>query len=778
MTALLSRTLTLALLACLMPLSLSAQYVYTRAYRHNIEPLAMAYDSLSIISVGTVGNQALGFTKMDTSGQILEALTYLPANLPAPFPLSNASLRFVHRHPAGGYVLGGQAVRTPNNIDSMRIILLRVQDDGTPIWTRSYCWASGLGGQLSGLDVSPDGSILIAAHMFQPNLNVAISGLVAKLAADGSIVWFRQQSLGNSTNASFVRYVRNNLSLDQNGQILTGWNVASGGPLNITRGFRLRAFDAATGNTNWESQYEGHKLLSLDYTPNDNGLAAYVEDSTQTKSLVKFDAQGAVIFKVVDAFQSVTDRAVRIRANANRIPYLYANRLTVWEPTSGQNPDILKLPFSTHRVVNDFLLRGNTAFLVGYRQTSTGRIPTLSKAQLVDTVANCFFELLSSNNYAVGSIDTLATPPAPGLNQMFITDSIQVQVVNVNRLSRYDCIGEGLVWPGDANSDGVANVVDILFLGLAWNETGPARANPSVQWQGYPALNWSGTFFNGANKKHADCNGNGHVGIADFGAILLNYGLTHNKGDLNGAPDDPPLRLTILNDTVSAGDTVHAEIHLGSDQYPVDAIHGLAFNIGFNSQLVDTNSFHYQPIDSWLGADGVDMVHLTKEVHNEGVFQVGATRTDLTDVSGYGKIGKLSFVTIDDIAGKTDIVELLHLNLNTLDAFDNQTDPRSLFACSDSVVIVQQDAATAVEPEALLQGVQVFPNPAQEVLSIASQNVFTEKIELLDLQGRIVLQQSIKAQNAQISVAQLPRGVYLLRGDSPNGVWMEKLIIQ
>lgn len=773
-----TRILTLVLLAIVLPLSLSAQYVYTRAYRHNIQPLAMTFDSLSIVSVGTIGGHAFGFTKMDSSGQIIEALAYRPANMSSPSPLPYASLRLIHRYPGGGYILAGQGIRDANNIDSARLVVMHVTGDGLPIWARSYRWSNGLGGHITGLDILGDGSIAIAGYMYQPNTSLPIVGMVAKLDQTGQIVWVRQHNLANNTSASFVPIVRNNLSLNQNDDIMTGWNVATGGPLNIQRGFALRTFDAANGTIIWKAEYQAHKLLTLDFTPNNNGLAAYIEDTSQIKKLVKFDATGVVQYVVNDAYQNVTDRAVRIKAVGNRIPYLYANRLTLWQPTPSNTPAALSLPFGTHRVVTDFLVRGSTAYFVGYRLTASGKIPTLSKVAISDTVANCFFQYSPSNNYSLGSLDTLIMNPGPSVLQVLTTDSLNVQTVPLSQLSRYECVGEGLVWPGDANSDGVANVVDVLFLGLAWNQTGPARANPSVQWQGYPALNWNNNFFNGANKKHADCNGNGHVGIADFGAILLNYGLTHNKGDLNGSPTDPPLNLHILNDTVGSGDTVHAEIWLGSDVHPVPAIHGVAFNIGFNPMLVDTNTFSYQPIDSWLGADNVDMVYLDKELYSEGVYQVGITRTDQTDVGGYGLIGKVSFVTIDDIAGKTDVAELLQLSINTLDAFDNLAEPQSLFACSDSVVIVQQDASTAIEPSALISGVSIYPNPSQEQFSIASQNVFTERIRLMDLQGRIVLQQTIMAHNAQISVAQLPSGVYLLRGDSPNGVWMEKLIIQ
>ncbi|MBI3521349.1 MAG: hypothetical protein HY062_18565, partial [Bacteroidetes bacterium] len=49
------------------------------------------------------------------------------------------------------------------------------------------------------------------------------------------------------------------------------------------------------------------------------------------------------------------------------------------------------------------------------------------------------------------------------------------------------------VWPGDANSDGVANNLDVLELGLHYTQTGTPRASISNTWQSYFSNNWSGT---------------------------------------------------------------------------------------------------------------------------------------------------------------------------------------------------------------------------------------------------------------------------------------------
>src|SRR4029078_10261659 len=46
------------------------------------------------------------------------------------------------------------------------------------------------------------------------------------------------------------------------------------------------------------------------------------------------------------------------------------------------------------------------------------------------------------------------------------------------------------VWPGDANSDGSADLYDLLAVGIAYNDYGPMR-NPAVTtWAAQTSINW------------------------------------------------------------------------------------------------------------------------------------------------------------------------------------------------------------------------------------------------------------------------------------------------
>lgn len=83
------------------------------------------------------------------------------------------------------------------------------------------------------------------------------------------------------------------------------------------------------------------------------------------------------------------------------------------------------------------------------------------------------------------------------------------------------------VWPGDANSDGWADNLDVLEMGLHYTHAGAPRASTSNNWLSYFANNWIGTITNGKNVNHSDCNGDGTINDDDTLAIFNNYGLSH-----------------------------------------------------------------------------------------------------------------------------------------------------------------------------------------------------------------------------------------------------------
>jgi len=42
---------------------------------------------------------------------------------------------------------------------------------------------------------------------------------------------------------------------------------------------------------------------------------------------------------------------------------------------------------------------------------------------------------------------------------------------------------QNTLYPGDANNNGVTNCVDLLYIGVGFDETGPQRTNATTLWQ-------------------------------------------------------------------------------------------------------------------------------------------------------------------------------------------------------------------------------------------------------------------------------------------------------
>ena len=80
-----------------------------------------------------------------------------------------------------------------------------------------------------------------------------------------------------------------------------------------------------------------------------------------------------------------------------------------------------------------------------------------------------------------------------------------------------------LVWPGDANNDGLVSIFDINpIIALHWQKTGPTRPNASMSWKGQPCPSWTPQ-----DATFTDCNGDGKVSIFDINPIVINFNKSH-----------------------------------------------------------------------------------------------------------------------------------------------------------------------------------------------------------------------------------------------------------
>jgi hypothetical protein len=85
------------------------------------------------------------------------------------------------------------------------------------------------------------------------------------------------------------------------------------------------------------------------------------------------------------------------------------------------------------------------------------------------------------------------------------------------------------------------------------------------------------------------------------------------------------------------------------------------------------------------------------------------------------------------------------------------------------------------DPASEIRGLNVYPNPAQSsvYVNLGSGTEHSGRIEVLDVNGKIVLQQQIPAgyQVIQLDIDQMNQGIYLLRWiESEKTMGISKLI--
>lgn len=325
------------------------------------------------------------------------------------------------------------------------------------------------------------------------------------------------------------------------------------------------------------------------------------------------------------------------------------------------------------------------------------------------------------------------------------------------------------VWPGDANADKVVNLLDPLAIALAYNETGPARLGATISWVAQGAPDWNGNIaLLPVNKKHADCNGDGTVALADLGAVAGNYGKTHPKGGarqkITGAPE---VFFDMSGITLRPGITVDVPIKMGTAANAINDVYGIASRINI-SETPPTTQATISTATSWLG-NGANSLTFEKKIEL-GVIDWVHARTNHSNANGSGVIGTLNY-TVPATAKPGDSVRF---SFEHIVVVNKDGDLITNYNATDVVAYIQFPASVQSIPSSLLHAA-VVPNPSGNTanlhLQLAAQSEVT--ISIVDVTGKTVWASNHQAQkgNNQIALpaAQVANGVYFINIQAANG---------
>lgn len=343
------------------------------------------------------------------------------------------------------------------------------------------------------------------------------------------------------------------------------------------------------------------------------------------------------------------------------------------------------------------------------------------------------------------------------------------------------CMLPDSVWPGDANADLIADIYDVLPIGIYYGQTGTVRAGASTNWNAQWSADWGTTQGAGADIKHADCEGDGTIDVNDVTPIALNYGLTHTKGILDNSskgPNDPMLYVDIALDTFPTSTPMIIPIKLGTVTIPADSVYGIAMTITYDNTLIDSIAgITVDYSTSWLGTEGVDMITLDTNFYDNGRIDIGLVRTDGQMMSGFDDIFTLGIVTADNLSGKTFIYDTLIFDFDNVVIIDNVEDLRLFNQEPDSVVI--EDGTNGIDDEHNNNMVHIVPNPNKGSFNVHITDFSNSTVEIYNAVGQLIETTSSRQSGyVNIDMQGANKGLYFVRVLNKNkATKVEKVVI-
>ncbi len=327
-----------------------------------------------------------------------------------------------------------------------------------------------------------------------------------------------------------------------------------------------------------------------------------------------------------------------------------------------------------------------------------------------------------------------------------------------------------IIWPGDANNDGIANNEDLLYIGMGYDVNGSSRWVQSIDWEEQYGMEWAFQFLDGTNMAYADCDGNGVINEQDLIAVNANYGQTHNKtGDESEASsDDPSFYVELPEAAMDNGDQLVAPLVLGDESLPVNFIYGVAFTIEYNPLLIDPTSVQLTFVDSWMGPVS-ELLTISKSFPQDGIIEAAISAKGHADLSGYGAVASLTGI-IDNIAGKVETD--FNIQITNVKAITNDDSPVLLNTEVQSTGTINE----ATSLEILGSEFTSYPNPANNQLFL-DQVPANSLVQIRDVQGRIYIEELLSERSAVVGLENLSAGVYLLTVQSGEFKHTSKLQI-
>ncbi len=336
------------------------------------------------------------------------------------------------------------------------------------------------------------------------------------------------------------------------------------------------------------------------------------------------------------------------------------------------------------------------------------------------------------------------------------------------------CVGD-CVWSGDANNDGIVDIVDLLPIGYCQGETGFGRPNPSPDWYGQFANNWQQPLMPGMNMKYIDTDGDGDVTEEDVQALTMHYNKTHNL-----TPEkivkfkQIPLSFQVLTPNPQIGDLVELDVLMGTAGFPAVDMNG--FTLPFR---IDETAINYASLamdfyeNSWMSYNA-PILSLAQK-HSGNQIDFGMVRAGGSAASGVGRVAKLSFIIDDQINGFRDEDGYYTANISMEGGKTLGSD--GLFYDIEAQIIPIKINLKKGRTGFDAAKVVTYPNPAHSELNIYINGGYEmAEYQVFNLAGQQLSKISANGKTAQVDVAHLQNGIYFIKVITDGGVVTKKFV--
>ena len=243
------------------------------------------------------------------------------------------------------------------------------------------------------------------------------------------------------------------------------------------------------------------------------------------------------------------------------------------------------------------------------------------------------------------------------------------------------------------------------------------------------------------------------------------------------------LSLQVVQNPVQAGDTAEVVINLGTQNLQVNDIYGLAFAVTYDTTLIVPGSVMASFNSNWMGPLNSELITLYQDMPSANRIEFGMTRINHINRSGDGEIGRLTLITIDNIAGKTNTLQDFEMPMHIVEVLaishDETVIPLSLLGDTliiEDVEVIQDTTSAGLVPESHFR---IYPNPSSGKFFIECENELIISYTLHNYVGQELLKkESLETNSLILELSEFDRGIYLLEVETAKGIETKKIVIK